>query len=146
MGLFFCIFAQMYKIALFLIISLLISCSPQKRLNRLLKKHPELVQTDTIWKPDTIITVEVKADTIIKMEDVVKGDTIYITKENLIVKTFYNYHDSTIYVSAKCKSDTIIREIPVQVQTISAKPTTDWNFYLLIILSILVFIALFRKK
>jgi hypothetical protein len=142
MGLFFCIFAQMYKIALFLIISLLISCSPQKRLNRLLKKYPELVQTDTIWKTDTVIVEAVKIDTTFKF----KHDTITIVEDRLTVKTFFNYHDSTIYISAKCKSDTIIREIPVQVQTISAKPTTDWNFYLLIILGILVFIALFRKK
>jgi hypothetical protein len=125
-----------------ILLAILFSCSPQKRLNRLLKKHPELVQTDTIWKTDTVIVEAVKIDTTFKF----KHDTITIVEDRLTVKTFYNYHDSTIYISAKCKSDTIIREIPVQVQTISAKDTTDWNFYLLIILGILVFIALFRKK
>jgi hypothetical protein len=125
-----------------ILLAILFSCSPQKRLNRLLKKHPELVQTDTIWKTDTVIVEAVKIDTTFKF----KHDTITIVEDRLIVKTFFNYHDSTIYISAKCKSDTIIREIPVQVQTISAKPTPDWNFYLLIILGILVFIALFRKK
>jgi hypothetical protein len=125
-----------------ILLAILFSCSPQKRLNRLLKKHPELIQTDTIWQTDTLIVEAVKIDTTFKF----KHDTITIVEDRLTVKTFYNYHDSTIYISAKCKSDTIIREIPVQVQTISAKPTTDWNFYLLIILGILVFIALFRKK
>jgi hypothetical protein len=125
-----------------ILLAILFSCSPQKRLNRLLKKHPELVQTDTIWKTDTVIVEAVKIDTTFKF----KHDTITIVEDRLTVKTFFNYHDSTIYISAKCKSDTIIREIPVQVQTISAKPTTDWNLILLIILGILVFIALFRKK
>ena len=125
-----------------ILLAISFSCSPQKRLNRLLKKHPELVQTDTIWKTDTVIVEAVKIDTTFKF----KHDTITIVEDRLTVKTFFNYHDSTIYISAKCESDTIIREIPVQVQTISAKPNTDWNFYLLIILGILVFIALFRKK
>lgn len=50
---------------------LLASCSPQRRLNRLLKKHPELVRTDTAWgkvtiPPDTVFLetmVYLKADT-----------------------------------------------------------------------------------
>ena len=125
-----------------ILLAILFSCSPQKRLNRLLKKHPELVQTDTIWKTVTVIVEAVKIDTTFKF----KHDTITIVEDRLTVKTFFNYHDSTIYISAKCESDTIIREIPVQVQSVTAKDTTDWNFYLLIILGILVFIALFRKK
>jgi hypothetical protein len=125
-----------------ILLAILFSCSPQKRLNRLLKKHPELIQTDTIWKTDTVIVEAVKIDTTFKF----KHDTITIVEDRLTVKTFFNYHDSTIYISAKCKSDTIIREIPVQVQTVTAKNTIDWNLILLIILGILVFIALFRKK
>lgn len=49
----------------------LAACSPQKRLNRLLRNHPELIQTDTVFTtvtipPDTITvteTITLTADT-----------------------------------------------------------------------------------
>jgi hypothetical protein len=65
------------------LIALLFSCSPQKRLNRLVKKHPELVKIDTITVRDTIrdtinVTTElVKVDTIFSLNEI--HDTITIT-------------------------------------------------------------------
>jgi len=39
------------------------ACTPQQRLNRLLKKHPELITHDTIYKTKIVTIPEEKADT-----------------------------------------------------------------------------------
>jgi len=41
----------------------LLSCSPQKRLNRLVKKHPHLIQNDTVIVHDTLIIPTIQIDT-----------------------------------------------------------------------------------
>lgn len=51
----------------------LASCTPQQRLNRLLKKHPELVKHDTVFIEKTITIAEVKADTGKKVNTNVAG-------------------------------------------------------------------------
>ena len=51
------------KAILFISLIIIVSCSPQKRLNRLIDKHPSLVESDTVFIKDTIITKEVKSDT-----------------------------------------------------------------------------------
>ena len=85
------------KLIFVILIALLFSCSPQKRLNRLIKKYPELVKTDTIVVRDTIrdtvnITTNLtRVDTIFSFSQVF--DTITITKDNLTVRY---YHD-TVY-------------------------------------------------
>jgi len=60
---------------------LLFSCSPQKRLHRLVKKHPELTRVDTIKIQDTIIVPGIKTDTVFSSS--LLNDTVTITKENL---------------------------------------------------------------
>src|SRR5690349_9231986 len=50
-------------VGLLLLVFGLFSCGPQKKLSRLLKKHPELVRSDTVYQ-DVFVTVpEVKIDT-----------------------------------------------------------------------------------
>lgn len=44
---------------------LLTSCTPQKRLANLLKKHPELVKTDTVWTEVTIPPDTVYLETMV---------------------------------------------------------------------------------
>ena len=56
----------MKKLYTILIIAALAgSCAPVKRFNRLIKKHPHLIQTDTIIKKDTvrILVPKIKHDT-----------------------------------------------------------------------------------
>lgn len=57
------------------------SCSPQKRLNRFLDRHPEF-KTDTLIH-DTIIIEEMVHDTTIQA---LPGDTVIIEKENIQVQ------------------------------------------------------------
>ena len=51
----------------------LLSCSPQKRLNRLVQKHPHLIQNDTIVIHDTFTIESTKFDTIIKTNQDLSG-------------------------------------------------------------------------
>ena len=97
-----------------------VSCSPQARLARLIKKHPELVKTDTVWKKDTVIVFGTKFDTVLK---IFQRDTVIIKKDQLTLKYFMR-NDSTIYLEGECDTVKIIREIPVQVNSIEVKART----------------------
>ena len=100
-----------FPLSIILVLTLL-SCSPQKKLHRLLKKHPELLQTDTIKINDSIFIPEIRIDTIFHYSTL--KDTIVITKENLKIKILE--HNDTVYLDASVKSDTvvIVKEIPVE--------------------------------
>lgn len=90
------------------------SCSPQKRLDRLYKNNPYLIekQKDTIevTKTDTIITESVKLDTLI----VNVKDTVRIEKERLKVQL--KYINDTLYFSGECEADTIVLNDTIKVE------------------------------
>lgn len=99
------------KIAYFLLVLAglalgLLSCTPQKKLQRLIRKHPELMETKVTY--DTIVTDSVYTDTVFQFNRV--RDTVVLQKERLTVKYFYNNSDSTVYLSGECESDTIVVE------------------------------------
>jgi hypothetical protein len=63
---------------LIIILVFLSSCTPQKRLNRLVKKNPELVKIDTVRIIDTIVIESFHFDTIIQIDkDYSKIDSIF---------------------------------------------------------------------
>lgn len=104
------------KLLPLLLIALLFSCSPQKRLNRLLKAHPELVKKDTIWRLDTTIIKEVKTDSVFHY---LQPDTLTIVKDRLTMKYFYNVKDSTVYLSGKCDTVFVVKKIPVTINSVT---------------------------
>jgi hypothetical protein len=54
------------------------SCTPQQRLNRLLKKHPELVRTDTVYIDTFAVRAPFQADTTGKVNTDFSGiDSIF---------------------------------------------------------------------
>lgn len=104
-----------YKLIPYLfLITLFISCSPQTRFNRLIKKHPELLTSDTLIIHDTIrdtIIIEipkVEVDTSLHIDSIY--DTVYIEKERLKIKIVRKL--DSIYVDGKC--DTIYIERPYE--------------------------------
>jgi hypothetical protein len=137
------------------LIALLFSCSPQKRLNRLVKKHPELVKIDTITVRDTIrdtinVTTElVKVDTIFSLNEI--HDTITITKDNLTIRYYHDTVHDSIYISGKC--DTIWVEVPyekiveykVPCDKVIVKKGIDWWYWILLIIPILGFLYVLRE-
>lgn len=107
----------------YILISLLIfvaSCSSKWHLKRAIKKDPTILVQDTLTIRDTVITmgVEYRNDTIITRS----VDTVEIEKGKLQLKIIRT-HD-TISVHAKCKPDTIIREIIKPYQRVVYKEKT----------------------
>ncbi|MCX6250735.1 MAG: hypothetical protein NTX61_08285 [Bacteroidetes bacterium] len=101
----------------------LAGCSPQKRLQRLIDSHPELLKTDTIKIIDTVIVSSLKIDTSLV---ILPGDTV--------TKVFYQdgarveirYRHDTLKLKVEKPADTVIqvKEIPVK-QFVYVVP--DWK-------------------
>ena len=138
----------MNKLFYISLIVLLFSCSPQKRLNRLIKKHPELVKIDTIVVRDTIrdtvnITTNLtRVDTIFSFNQVF--DTITITKDNLTVRYYHDTVHDKVYISGEC--DTIWVEVPyeriveykVPCDNVVVEENIQWWYWLLLLLLFLI--------
>ena len=96
------------------ILILLVSCSPEKRLSRLVKHHPELKVTDTLIIRDTVSLALIQADTVLHIDSLF--DTVTISKDRLEV-SILRLHD-TLYVQGKCKADTIFFEKKIPFEKI----------------------------
>jgi hypothetical protein len=131
---------KLYKYTLLVVAFGLFSCSPQKKLHRLLKKHPELKETQIVRVKDTVHVVipETRIDTVLSIQELIK-DTIILEKEYLKAK-FYIKNDSLHMV---LKHDTIyktiIREIPVKVDKIVYRRPRDCLRTIIISMFILMF-------
>ncbi len=129
-----------------------ISCTPQRRLERLLKKHPELTNVDTVVIRDTIrITVpKVRIDTVVNIEEL--WDTVYLEKDQLTVKVWRDRYNK-VYIQGQC--DTVFiekiidRRVPVKIyeKTPIWKKVLYWT--LAIVIAFLAFYiivnAIFKK-
>ena len=133
-------------ICLFFLMSviLLCGCSPQKRLQRLISKHPELINTDTVYRNDTTIINGTQIDTIFKSG--ITKDTLIIRENNLTIKYFND--GKTTYIKGKVDTITIVKKMPYVVNSVSVKPFTRkerfvmWvadNIWLIILLSMGLF-------
>ncbi len=131
---------------LFVILLILASCSAEKRLARLVERHPELVQRDTIFKSDTTITERITADTTLIFQHTT--DTFFVTKDRLKIQLIHD-HD-TIRVNADVKPDTIVKTITVQTNSVSpviVKNKNGWLWALLVsLILIIVWLAAKRNK
>ena len=90
------------------------SCSPQKRLERFLNRHPEFRHPDTLIVRDTLITPIVQADTTLHIEQLY--DTVVLEKERLQVKLLRKL--DTLYLNGTCLPDTIYYEKQIPVEKI----------------------------
>ena len=132
-----------------LLISILFSCSPEKRLSRAKKKlanlvleYPELVSRDTIFKNDTTVINEVWRDTLFANK--ITRDTLIIREKHLEIK-YYN-DGKNVYLRGKCDTIRVIKEVPFIVNTVSPIKEVHvikWWDYAAYVISILalIFIA-----
>lgn len=113
-------------------IILLINCSPQKRLNRLVTKFPYLIENslDTLKINDTVILESIKHDTtrLIEYHD----STIIINNEKIFAKYIFDTITNEIHHFIECKGDTvtIIKEIPFEVEKVIYKEDNSIKQYL----------------
>lgn len=99
------------------------SCDPAKRIARIVKRNPDLVKVDTVWKKDTIIFPGVTKDSTFRFYH---HDTVVLKKDNLTVKYYLN-KDSTVYLYGKCSTDTVIKYYPVQVNSLTVAKSLTWK-------------------
>ena len=128
-----------------LAVILLVACSPQKRMNRLINKFPNLVQLDTIKIVDTVIvpTIEHDTTTIFKVST---HDTV-INSEKVFLKYFYDTLTREIHHEYICLGDTIIQEKVVQVEKVVYKELSWWEQYQTLVYILLgLFVALIIYK
>lgn len=135
------------RLASILLVLCLIGCSPQKRLNRLIKNNPELAVQDTLTFTDTVYTETVRKDTVFSVDHFFSSDTLLIEKETVRVK-IHTVRDS-VFVRAECLPDTIIREISIPYEKYDVQ-TANWiqRHWLLIAVIALVlgFVASLKLK
>ena len=139
----------MNKVILLVIFLAIVSCSPLKRFNKFIDKHPQFIQKDTIKVIDTTITIEAYKDTTF----ITSFDTVVLIEKNLEVKYFYDTITKITFVSGKCKPDTIISTKEVIVEKVVYTTTTKepkvslWNnikLLSIVLLSALFLIALIK--
>ena len=118
------IFKVLVQIILF---SFLLSCSPQQRLNRLLTKHPQLLERDTIVVIDSVIVENYVRDTttIIEMHDT----TTVINNERVVLKYFYDTLREVIHHEVKCLGDTVYIETLVPIEKAVFRELSWWDKY-----------------
>jgi len=109
------------------VLSLLFSCSPQERLNRLMTKFPQLTETDTIYVRDTVIVENYNYDTttLIRTHDT----TTVINNERVVLKYFYDTLREVIHHEVKCLGDTVYTEKLVTVEKAVFRELSWWDKY-----------------
>ncbi len=132
-----------------LAVGLLFSCSPQKRMNRLIKKFPNLVETtiDTIQIIDTFIVEQF--DTTLVNNFIKQDCVIVINNERLKISYKYDTITERIIHSVKLPNDTIIQEkiVPIEVEKVIYKELDWWEKYQsLIYIGLILFVLLIIYK
>jgi len=128
----------------------LISCNPQNRLNRKVKRAENyaykhgLVIKDTIKVVDTVIIESYIHDTT---STIIKHDsTIVVNNEKVFLRYFYDTLRQEIYHEVECKGDTIVKEVIVPVDKIKViEKDNRFNIILIVLLAALFFVILRRN-
>ena len=121
---------------------ILISCTPQKRLNRIVRNNPHLLNKDTIRVIDTIVLQNYSIDTIHEIEF---HDTVIIQNNDRVeARYYYDTVKKEIHHYIECKSDTIVKDRFIPYEKVIVKEQTLWEKYGS--LAIIVFIALIAIK
>jgi hypothetical protein len=129
-----------------ILIILLVSCSPQKRLNRLITKHPNLIQLDTLIVRDTIVVNSYNYDTITTFK--YSDTTIIVNTEKVLAKYYFDTLRQEIWHQIECKEDTIFYEKLVPVEKVVYKELSFWEKYetlIYILLALFVLLVIYKK-
>jgi hypothetical protein len=135
---------------LLLILIFLVSCNPQNRLNRKVKRAENyaykhgLVIKDTIKVIDTVIVESYIYDTTATFYT---HDSItVIDNSQILLRYFYDTLRQEIYHEVICRGDTLIREVLVPVDKVKViEKDNRFNIIIIALLSAL-FIVILRKN
>lgn len=123
------------KIISLIIISIIIlGCSPQQRLNRILKNNPSLRlnTSDTLKFTDTILISSKVHDTTTIFQRF--DTTVIINTEKIYAKYVFDTITKEIYHHIECKNDTVYyyKEIPYKVDKIIYQEKDSVKHYFVI--------------
>ena len=135
---------------LLLILIFLVSCNPQNRLNRKVKRAENyaykhgLVIKDTIKVIDTVVIESYIYDTTATFYT---HDSItVIDNSQVLLRYFYDTLRQEIYHEIECRGDTLIREVLVPVDKIRViEKDNRFNIIIIALLSAL-FLVILRKN
>ncbi len=129
-----------------ILIFLIVGCSPQKRLNRLITKYPHLTERDTIVLRDTVTIQNYVHDTTTVLE--FHDTTTVINNERVILKYFHDSLTKEIHHYVECKGDTVYVEKPYYVEKAVFRELSWWEKYkeFLYIGLILIGVLMIMKK
>ena len=127
-----------------------ISCNPQNRLNRKVKraenyayKHGLVIQ-DTIKVIDTVIVESYRIDTL---NTFTRHDSVVIfNTDKVYLKYFYDTLRQEIYHEVECKGDTLIREVLVPVDKIKVIEKDSRVNIIIIALIAALFLVVLRRN
>lgn len=123
-----------------LVIAVLPSCTPQKRLDRLLRNHPELLnRVDTVHFTDTFIVQKISLDTVFSTD----FDTVKIVRDCVRVRLIR--HRDTLRLTVDKPADTIYKPLKIPVKTITAeiKPSLYESFIICFIVICLLLLLIY---
>lgn len=135
-------------IIIFITCVLVTSCACDYHMGKIRKKCPSILEKDTIRVHDTIRISSVERDSSFYY---MQKDTVIIKEGRLTMKYFYNTTDSTVYLSGKCDTIRVVREIQIPVEKTIFKydflNSNKFLFSIILLLLCLILIAyLFKKK
>ena len=140
------LFKLMPFIAVIILLLCIFSCSPEKRLYRLLSKHPELTRHDTVFKTDTITTKRTEHDTTFLNK--YSTDTIILHENNMTIK--YVNNGKTVYLKGVCDTIRIVKTVPVSVYSVNPVKEVHvfkwWNYLTSAIVLLAIGFVVFRNK
>lgn len=126
------------------ILTLLVSCSPESRISRIVKKNPDLLKPVKIEVKDTIYTKDIKTDTQFVMSDG-KIDTFYVKKDSLSIRVIHDGYK--IKIQSEVKPYAVYKTKTVTIPQIVYKSKNNYVLYVFIILCIVLFVySLYKKR
>ena len=128
-----------------MVVAMLFSCSPQKRYQRLIKNHPELIEMDTIWWRDTFFLEKKIFVPEYRDSFVIQRDTLIETKRFIITK-FKDKFKVVYKADTLTYKDTIMVEKPVAGKIVYVSKT-NWNYiWIFLILGLAVGVLLNKRN
>lgn len=111
-------------LSLLLLVISIYSCSPQRRINRIIKRNPELLTKDTIVYRDTIKVESHTVDTT--FIHTASNDTVVVEDSVMVIK--YVNNGKTVYLKGECKEREVIieKKIPYDKIVAVTKEVKPW--------------------
>lgn len=139
------ILMMVYILGVLLMVAIAMSsCSVEKRYNRMIKKHPELVERDTTWVHDT--TILEKKIPVPEYRDsfIIKNDTVIETERLIVTKIKDKFH-IVVKADTLMFRDTITKTIAVAGK-VHTKKKMPWYWLLIAFSAGVSTVAIWSRK